>query len=69
VGGNNAGTKWLVAACHPSGPVASAFSCRLLLLAVLRFTSWLGEYRPLTAGLRRQLWWRAVVSRGVYRRF
>jgi drug/metabolite transporter (DMT)-like permease len=38
----------------------------LLLLAVLRFTSWLGEYRPLTAPQRRQLWLRGGLCLAVY---
>jgi drug/metabolite transporter (DMT)-like permease len=36
------------------------------LLAVLRFTSWLGEYRPLTPVLRRQLWWRGGLCLALY---
>ena len=48
-GGNNAGTKWLVAAWPPIWTGGIRFLLAgLLLLAVLRFTSWLGEYRPLT---------------------
>ena len=66
-GGNNAGTKWLVATWPPIWTGAIRFVCAgLLLLAVLRFTSWLGEYRPLTAGLRRQLWLRGGLSLAVY---
>jgi len=66
-GGNNAGTKWLVAAWPPiwTGGIRFLFA-GLLLLAVLRFTSWLGEYRPLTSGLRRQLWLRGGLSLAVY---
>jgi len=53
-GGNNAGTKWLVASWPPIWTGGIRFLLAgLLLLAVLRFTSWLGEYRPLTSGLRR----------------
>jgi drug/metabolite transporter (DMT)-like permease len=66
-GGNNAGTKWLVALWPPIWTGAIRFVCAgLLLLAVLRFTSWLGEYRPLTAGLRRQVWLRGGLSLAVY---
>ena len=66
-GGNNAGTKWLVALWPPIWTGGIRFVCAgLLLLAVLRFTSWLGEYRPMTAGMRRQLWLRGGLSLAVY---
>ncbi len=66
-GGNNAGTKWLVAVWPPIWTGAIRFVCAgLLLLAVLRFTSWLGNYRPLTPDLRRQLWLRGGLSLAVY---
>jgi hypothetical protein len=66
-GGNNAGTKWLVASWPPIWTGGIRFLLAgLLLLAVLRFTSWLGEYRPLTSGLRRQLWLRGGLSLAVY---
>jgi len=66
-GGNNAGTKWLVALWPPIWTGGIRFLLAgLLLLAVLRFTSWLGEYRPLTSGLRRQLWLRGGLSLAVY---
>jgi drug/metabolite transporter (DMT)-like permease len=66
-GGNNAGTKWLVAFWPPvwTGGVRFVLA-GLLLLAVLRFTSWLGEYRPLTAPQRRQLWLRGGLCLAVY---
>ena len=66
-GGNNAGTKWLVALWPPIWTGAIRFvGAGLLLLVVLRFTSWPGEYRPLPAGLRRQLWLRGGLSLAVY---
>ena len=66
-GGNNAGTKWLVASWPPIWTGGIRFLCAgLLLLMVLRFTSRLGEYRPLTSGLRRQLWLRGGLSLAVY---
>jgi len=66
-GGNNAGTKWLVAFWPPIWTGGSRFLLAgLLLLAVLRFTSWLGEYRPLTGPQRRQLWLRGGLSLAVY---
>jgi drug/metabolite transporter (DMT)-like permease len=66
-GGNNAGTKWLVAFWPPVWTGGIRFILAgLLLLAVLRFTSWLGEYRPLTAPQRRQLWLRGGLCLAVY---
>ena len=66
-GGNNAGTKWLVALWPPVWTGGIRFILAgLMLLAVLRFTPWLGGYRPLTAPLRRQLWWRGGLSLAVY---
>jgi drug/metabolite transporter (DMT)-like permease len=66
-GGNNAGTKWLVALWPPVWTGGIRFLCAgLILLAVLRFTSWLGEYRPLTPPQRRQLWLRGGLCLGVY---
>jgi drug/metabolite transporter (DMT)-like permease len=66
-GGNNAGTKWLVAVWPPIWTGSIRFLCAgLLLLAVLRFTSWLGEYRTLTPELRRQLWLRGGLCLAVY---
>ena len=66
-GGNNAGTKWLVAVWPPIWTGGIRFLCAgLLLLAVLRFTSWLGEYRPLTPQLRRQLWLRGGLCLALY---
>ena len=66
-GGNNAGTKWLVAFWPPIWTGGIRFLLAgLLLLAILRFTSWLGEYRPLTASQRRQLWLRGGLSLAVY---
>lgn len=66
-GGNNAGTKWLVATWPPiwTGAIRFVFA-GLLLLAVLRFTTWLGEYRPVTPSLRRQLWLRGGLSLAIY---
>ena len=66
-GGNNAGTKWLVATWPPIWTGGTRLFCAgLLLLAVLRFTAWLGEYRPLTSPQRRQLWLRGGVSLAIY---
>ena len=66
-GGNNVGTKWLVASWPPIWTGGVRFLLAgLLLLAVLRFTSWLGEYRPLTSVQRRQLWLRGGLSLALY---
>jgi drug/metabolite transporter (DMT)-like permease len=66
-GGNNAGTKWLVASWPPIWTGATRFLLAgVILLAVLRFTRWLGEFQPLTRELRRQLWWRGGLSLAAY---
>jgi len=66
-GGNNAGTKWLVGTWPPIWTGSTRFVCGgLLLLAILRGTTWLGAYRPLTARVRRQLWLRGGLSLAIY---
>ncbi|MDE3067511.1 MAG: DMT family transporter [Verrucomicrobiota bacterium] len=66
-GGNNAGTKWLVMAWPPiwTGSIRFLLAGGLLL-ALLRWTPWLGECHAASAGLRRQLWWRGGASLAVY---
>jgi len=66
-GGNNAGTKWLVATWPPvfTGGTRFLFA-GILLLAVLRHTCWLGAFQPLPRAARRQLWWRGGLSLAVY---
>jgi len=66
-GGNNVGTKWLVA----SWPPIWMGSIRLLLagpilLVILRFTGWLGEWRAPTPAQRKQLWLRGGLSLALY---
>ena len=66
-GGNNVGTKWLVA----TWPRIWTGSTRFLvagffLLAILRFTNWLGESKPLAPGSYRQLWLRGGLSLAAY---
>lgn len=66
-GGNNTGTKWLVASWPPvwmgclrllvAGPI---------LLAILRFTSWPAEWRAPSPAQRKQLWLRGGLSLAVY---
>jgi drug/metabolite transporter (DMT)-like permease len=66
-GGNNAGTKWLVATWPPIWTGGTRFLLAgVLLLALLRFTRWLGEFQPLTGGQYRQLWLRGGLSLAAY---
>jgi drug/metabolite transporter (DMT)-like permease len=66
-GGNNVGTKWLVHDWPPVWTGGTRFLVAgLLLLAVLRFTRWLGVYRPLEPEVRRRLWWRGGLSLAAY---
>jgi drug/metabolite transporter (DMT)-like permease len=66
-GGNNAGTKWLVMSWPPVFTGSIRFLCAgILLLAVLRFTKFLGAFQPLTPELRRRLWLRGGLSLAVY---
>ncbi len=66
-GGNNAGTKWLVGAWPPIFTGGTRFFCAgLLLLAVLRATTWFGEYVTPSRELSRALWWRGGVSLATY---
>jgi drug/metabolite transporter (DMT)-like permease len=66
-GGNNAGTKWLLGSWPPvfTGSMRFVFA-GFILLAVLRFTSWLGEFEKLTPELRKQLWLRGGLSLAFY---
>jgi drug/metabolite transporter (DMT)-like permease len=66
-GGNNAGTKWLVMSWPPVFTGSIRFLLAgILLLAVLRFTKFLGAFQPLTPGLRRALWLRGGLTLGAY---
>jgi drug/metabolite transporter (DMT)-like permease len=66
-GGNNAGTKWLLAAWPPVFTGFLRFAVAgLILLAVLRFTNWLGQFEKLTPELRRELWLRGGLSLAAY---
>lgn len=66
-GGNNVGTKWLVASWPPIWTGCTRFTCAgLLLLAVLRWTNWLGDYIVPSRELNRALWWRGGLSLAVY---
>ncbi len=66
-GGTNTGTKYILGTWPPLWTGGSRFLCAgLLLLAILRWTAWLGQGRPLTPALRRVLWWRGGLSLAVY---
>lgn len=66
-GGNNAGTKWLVAAWPPIWAGATRFLfAGVILLGVIHFTRWLGSFEPLTGEQRREVWWRGGFSLAVY---
>jgi drug/metabolite transporter (DMT)-like permease len=66
-GANNVGTKWLVNDWPPVWTGGTRFLLAgLLMLPVLRFTRWLGDYQPLAPELRWRLWWRGGLSLAVY---
>lgn len=66
-GGNNVGTKWLVATWPPIWTGATRFLVAgFILLAILRFTNWLGKSKPLPLQSRRQLWFRGGLSLAIY---
>jgi len=66
-GGNNVGTKWLVASWPPIWTGSTRFVCAgFLLLAILRWTNWLGEYVTPSRELSRGLWWRGGLSLAAY---
>ena len=66
-GGNNVGTKWLVSDWPPIWTGGTRFLfAGLVMLPVLRFTRWLGDYQPLTPEQRWRLWWRGGLSLAVY---
>ncbi len=66
-GGNNAGTRFVVGSWPPVWTGGSRFFCAgLLLLSVLRWTTWLGEARPVPPQIRGRLWWRGGLSLAAY---
>jgi drug/metabolite transporter (DMT)-like permease len=66
-GGNNAGVKFLVQSWPPIFVGGTRFLCAgLLMLAVLRWTDWLGRRVLLSTDLKRQLWWRGGLGLAVY---
>jgi len=70
-GGNNAGTKWLVSPDMGRWPPIWTGGTRFLiagfiLLAILRFTRLLGEFKPIERGLWPQLWLRGGLGLAAY---
>jgi len=66
-GGNNSGTKFIVAAWPPLWTGGSRFFCAgLLLFVILRFTNWLGAASPPTPEVSRRLWFRGGLSLAAY---
>jgi drug/metabolite transporter (DMT)-like permease len=66
-GGNNAGTKWLVGSWPPIFTGGTRFVCAgLLLLAVLRVTTWFGNYVVPSRELNHALWLRGGLSLAAY---
>ena len=65
-GGNNVGVKYLVAFWPPFWVAGLRFlGAGLLMLALLRWTNWLGRPAPVPPQLRRALWWRGALSLAV----
>jgi len=66
-GGSNAGTKYLVGFWPPGLVGSTRLLCAgLILMGLLRWTRWLGTRTPLSAAMRRELWWRGTLSLAVY---
>ena len=66
-GANNTGVKFLVRSWPPIWVGGTRFVCAgLLILAVLRWTNWLGRPSALSPDLKRSLWWRGGLSLAVY---
>ncbi len=66
-GGNNVGTKWLLAEWPPVCTGSIRFlAAGGILLAVLRFTRLLGEFKPIASGLWPQLWLRGGLGLAGY---
>ncbi len=66
-GANNTGTKVVVQHWSPIWTGGSRFFCAgLILLAILRFSTLLGQLTPLAAAQSFGLWWRGGLSLAVY---
>lgn len=66
-GASNAGTKHIVAVWPPVWTGSTRFLCGgLVMLLIMRWTSWLGELTPLTPAENRGLWVRGGLSLAAY---
>lgn len=66
-GGNNAGVKFIVQSWPPIFTGATRFVLAgLLMLALLRWTTWFGRSVPLTREASQHLWWRGGLVLAVY---
>jgi len=66
-GANNTGVRYLVREWPPVFTGSTRFLLAgLLLLAVLRWTRWLGDWQPVSRELGRALWWRGGFSLAAY---
>jgi len=66
-GGNNAGTRHIVTHWPPVWTGGTRFALAgLLLLALLRWTTWFGKPTRLDPQMSRRLWWRGGLSLAVY---
>lgn len=66
-GGSNVATKYLVTYWPPMLVGSTRLLCAgLILLAVVRWTSWLGTPTALSPEINRELWWRGTLSLAIY---
>src|SRR5262245_17120904 len=66
-GGNNIGVKYMVGFWPPIWVGCSRFLCAsFLMLALLRWTDWLGAPVIVSTDLKRSLWWRGGLSLATY---
>jgi drug/metabolite transporter (DMT)-like permease len=66
-GGNNTGVKYLVGQWPPLFTGSTRFLCAgLIMLALLRWTRWLGRTSELAPGMKRDLWLRAGLGMAIY---
>lgn len=66
-GASNAGTKFIVAFWPPGFVGSTRFFCAgVVMLAILKWTNWLGPLSPLTKEMRSDLWWRGGLSLAIY---
>lgn len=66
-GGSNAGVKFILRSWPPVWTGGTRFLCAgLLMMALLRWTPWLGRPQRVRRDLNLQLWWRSGLSLAVY---